>query len=83
MSGDRERSGPPGERPESVDARDELSTDPGLCGRCRHLRLLRSSRSVFVRCALAAVDERFPRYPRLPVVVCGGFEEAPTGTPMP
>jgi hypothetical protein len=48
----------------------------GLCARCRHLRALASERSVFVRCALAATDDRFPRYPPLPVRECSGFEKA-------
>ena len=53
---------------------DELATHPGLCANCVHLRLMRSPRSTFVRCALAEADERFPRYPRLPVVRCEGYE---------
>jgi hypothetical protein len=58
--------------------------DPGLCGRCRHARRTGNRRgSLFFLCALAAVDARFPKYPRLPVVRCAGFapgggaEEAP------
>jgi hypothetical protein len=27
---------------------------------------------------LSQVDERFPRYPKLPVVECDGYEEAST-----
>lgn len=52
-----------------------LAVSPGLCSRCEHLRASRSPGRVFVRCALAAVDPSFPRYPRLPVVDCGGFRE--------
>jgi hypothetical protein len=52
---------------------DRLAVPPGLCASCEHLRLLASKRSVFVRCGLAAVDPRFPRYPGLPVVACGGY----------
>lgn len=51
-----------------------LPAGGGLCPGCRHLRLLRSARSVFVRCALAERDPSFPRYPVLPVVECTGFE---------
>jgi hypothetical protein len=51
-----------------------LPLHPGLCADCLHLRLVRSPRSTFVRCALAGVDPRFPRYPRLPVVACTGYE---------
>ncbi len=47
--------------------------DPGLCGCCRHARLLSSRRSTFVRCGLADSDARFARYPRLPVLACQGY----------
>jgi len=50
-----------------------LAVHPGLCATCEHLRLLASPRSVFVRCGLADVDPRFPRYPPLPVRACPGF----------
>jgi hypothetical protein len=55
----------------------ELATHPGLCGTCVHLRLLRSPRSTFARCAKAERDPAFPRYPRLPVVACAGHRPAP------
>lgn len=51
----------------------DLAVPAGLCASCRHLRLLASRRSVFVRCGLAAVDPRFPRYPALPVTACPGY----------
>lgn len=50
-----------------------LAVPPGLCATCEHLRLLASRRSVFVRCGLAAVDPRFPKYPPLPVRACAGY----------
>jgi len=59
----------------------ELSAHPGLCANCVHLRLMRSPRSTFVRCAMSDRDERFPRYPRLPVVACAGHE-VPGGRDM-
>ena len=52
---------------------DALPLHPGLCATCVHLLLVRSPRSTFVRCAMAEVDPRFPRYPRLPVVACAGY----------
>lgn len=55
-------------------ALDRLPTHPGLCATCRHLRLLASPRSVFVRCARAKVDPGYVRYPRLPVLACPGHE---------
>jgi len=53
-----------------------LTTEPGLCRSCAHLRLLASSRSVFVRCGLAETDPAFPRYPPLPVLACRGYRRA-------
>jgi hypothetical protein len=52
---------------------ERLAVPPGLCATCEHLRLL-ASRSVFVRCGLAAVDPRFPKYPPLPVRACAGYK---------
>jgi hypothetical protein len=50
----------------------------GLCDRCRHQRLVPNSRgSVFSLCERSRDDERFPRYPRLPVLECVGFEPSP------
>ena len=50
-----------------------LPVPPGLCATCEHLRVAASKRSVFVRCGLADTDPRFPKYPNLPVVGCGGY----------
>jgi 3-isopropylmalate/(R)-2-methylmalate dehydratase large subunit len=47
----------------------------GLCGSCRHAAVVRSDRgSVFYRCERSRSDPRFPRYPRLPVVACIGYD---------
>jgi hypothetical protein len=57
--------------------------DPGLCGACRHSRVVRSGRgSTFRLCELSRTDPAFPRYPPLPVVVCSGFSplDAPPGS---
>lgn len=56
-------------------ALDRLPTHPGLCASCIHLRLLASPQSVFVRCGKAEDDDRFPRYPPLPVLQCGGYSK--------
>ena len=49
----------------------------GLCGACGHARKVVSDRgSTFLRCRRADGDPRFPRYPRLPVLQCAGFEPA-------
>jgi hypothetical protein len=51
----------------------------GLCSRCRHARLVTSGRgSQFILCELSRADERFARYPRLPVLSCAGFEAVET-----
>jgi len=48
----------------------------GLCATCRHVRLIRSDRgTTFYFCQLSATDPRFPKYPRLPVLSCSGYEE--------
>ena len=48
--------------------------DPGLCRTCQHTRRIESDRgSVFLRCELSFEDSSFPRYPRLPVLVCSGY----------
>lgn len=54
--------------------------DPGLCGVCRHARVIRSGRGSLFHLCERSRDEphRFPRYPVLPVVRCGGFEPAHT-----
>ncbi|MBV9197340.1 MAG: hypothetical protein JO168_24665 [Solirubrobacterales bacterium] len=48
----------------------------GLCGRCRHQQTVRNTRgSVFSLCRRSRTEpERYPRYPRLPVERCAGFE---------
>jgi hypothetical protein len=53
--------------------RDEQ--DAGLCGRCRNVQIVTSQRgSRFYLCRLSATDPRFPKYPRLPVLECAGFD---------
>jgi hypothetical protein len=48
---------------------------PGLCGVCVHARVIVSGKgSRFYMCGLSSVDARFPKYPRLPVLECAGFE---------
>jgi hypothetical protein len=49
----------------------------GLCNLCRHQRLVRNTRgSSFSLCRRSKTDPSFPRYPRLPVVECRGYEPA-------
>ena len=54
--------------------------DAGLCQTCVHARLQRTARgSEFWRCLRADADPRFPRYPRLPVLACPGYERRAPG----
>jgi hypothetical protein len=47
----------------------------GLCATCRHARVVTSDRgSLFVRCAYAALDPSFAKYPRLPVIACRAYQ---------
>ena len=34
-------------------------------------------------CDLAKTDRRYPRYPRLPVLSCAGYEQRSTDEPAP
>lgn len=53
-----------------------MSSPPaGLCERCRHQRVVKNTRgSRFSLCERSQTDERYPRYPRVPVQECPGFE---------
>jgi hypothetical protein len=51
-----------------------------LCDHCRHCRTIRNDRgSVFLMCTLSFIDAAFPKYPRLPVLECRGYEKNPEG----
>ena len=55
---------------------DEFDT-VGLCRTCAHARTVASARgSTFYLCRLSETDARFPKYPRLPVLRCAGYETA-------
>jgi len=56
----------------------------GLCARCRHVRRIRSDRgAIFYFCILSEIDPRFPKYPRLPVLSCSGYEEKEASAATP
>jgi hypothetical protein len=47
----------------------------GLCDSCRHQRLVGNTRgSTFSLCERSRSDPAYPRYPRLPVERCRGYE---------
>lgn len=52
-----------------------LSDPIGLCAACRHVKVIENRRgSRFHLCMLSEVDARYPKYPRLPVLKCEGYE---------
>jgi hypothetical protein len=51
-------------------------SEAGLCAACVHARVIENDRgSRFFMCERSKTDPRFPRYPRLPVVACIGYDE--------
>jgi hypothetical protein len=59
-------------------------TDAGLCDSCRHQRLVPNTRgSVFSLCERSKDEPEYPRYPRLPVVECPGWERRPPSHSSP
>ena len=55
----------------------------GLCEHCRHRRDVESATSRFVLCTRSFSDPAFPKYPRLPVLSCAGYESLPSGQEQP
>jgi hypothetical protein len=52
----------------------------GLCRDCRYKRLIHSERgSTFYLCNRSTIDSSFPKYPRLPVIQCSGYEALSEG----
>jgi hypothetical protein len=50
-------------------------TGAGLCDSCAHQQIVRNTRgSVFSLCRRSRSDPAYPRYPRVPVLSCPGFE---------
>lgn len=66
------------EKPPASDDDRAAAAGAGLCAGCQHLQVLRSPRSTFVRCARHDQDPGWPKYPRLPVLRCNGFEPPKT-----
>jgi hypothetical protein len=53
----------------------------GLCDSCRHQKLIRNTRgSTFSMCERSKTDARYPKYPRLPVKSCEGWERRADGS---
>lgn len=57
---------------------EHLSRTVGLCAHCAHVQVIVSDKgSRFYLCRMSFVDDRFPRYPPLPVVECAGYTPEP------
>jgi hypothetical protein len=56
-----------------------MADDPeaGLCASCKHCRIVQAVRSTFHLCTRSFTDERFRKYPPLPVLRCIGYEKLP------
>jgi hypothetical protein len=48
--------------------------EPGLCATCKQSRKVTAARSTFWMCERSKTEASFPRYPRLPVLKCRGYE---------
>ncbi len=60
------------------------SPEHGLCASCRHARFVANDRGGrFVLCERSRSDASFPRYPRLPVLACAGYEPASVRATIP
>jgi hypothetical protein len=59
------------------------SQPAGLCADCTHARRIESARgSVFILCELSVTDPSFPKYPRLPILSCPGYEKGLAGNTL-
>jgi hypothetical protein len=53
----------------------DLDSRLGLCAECSHAQKIESSKgSEFLFCGLSKTDPQFPKYPRLPVLSCAGYQ---------
>lgn len=61
-----------------VDTTNDGIMKIGLCESCRNAEITANRRgSRFYLCKLSAGDARFPKYPRLPVLACEGYDPRP------
>jgi hypothetical protein len=57
-----------------------MNSDPGLCKTCVFARVVESAwGSRFWLCRRSETDERFRKYPALPVLRCAGYETGREG----
>ena len=48
--------------------------EAGLCESCIHSQTVKGKHTTFWMCRRSRTDPSFPRYPRLPVIRCRGYE---------
>jgi hypothetical protein len=57
-----------------------MTPPAGLCNTCIHQKAVRNTRgSVFSMCERSKTDPAYPKYPRLPVIQCPGWEPTTRG----
>ena len=55
-----------------------MTSRNGLCDSCVHQTVVRNTRgSSFSLCERSKTDPRYPKYPRVPVLSCPGYERRP------
>lgn len=63
-----------------VDKVVERGPEVSLCLKCHYARTIKNVRgSVFFLCEKSKEDARFMKYPTMPVIKCGGYEERNDG----
>jgi uncharacterized protein len=66
-------------------AADPAPAEPdvvGLCRDCRHARQVPAARATYWLCRRSESDPTFPRYPRLPIRACRGFQWGESAEPQ-
>ncbi|PYT15725.1 MAG: hypothetical protein DMG59_12645 [Acidobacteria bacterium] len=59
------------------------SLPEGLCDSCAWRRVIRSDRgSMFYLCERSLTDASYPKYPRLPVLTCRGYQRRTEPEPV-
>lgn len=59
-----------------------MSIPAGLCDTCVHQQVVRTTRgSSFSLCRRSRTDPAYPRYPRVPVTSCPGYEQSDAPSP--
>ncbi|MBA2261583.1 MAG: hypothetical protein H0W03_02820 [Solirubrobacterales bacterium] len=59
-----------------------MSPLAGLCDTCVHQQVVRTTRgSSFSLCRRSRTDPAYPRYPRVPVERCPGYEQPDSASP--